>query len=299
MILPLLPCHVQDHVHVHVHDLGGDPGQQSWQWRDRQRQNPSLGLFHHPGLRSETPEQSRSSPGESPRSNEPHVFGVFQLLGRQFVVASRECGSMKNCSGMNFWSQIHAVSLMSWWQLLKHCFLSFCFKSYYEIRHVKWVRGGESRVCQLRVIIQALAKCKCHLWSGMNLSNSIAEKQIKAPMTELPPCQSSHVLMLQLSRGICSFAWMSFCFKLFEGDPLRVEKMLFSVYLKYSFSGSGLSEGWEGFLNIRGSNTTLKIQRSKLWGKAFKKWWYNYLWPGAGIWSDGVREITAKMFHCT
>ena len=118
-------------------------------------------------------------------------------------------------------------------------------------------------------------------------------------MTELPPCQSNHVLMLQLSRGICSFAWMSFCFKVFQGDLPKVEKMLFSVYLKYSFSGSGLSEGWEGFLNIRGSNTTLKIQRSKLWGKAFKKWWYNYLWPGAGIWSDGVREITAKMFHCT
>ena len=121
----------------------------------------------------------------------------------------------------------------------------------------------------------------------------------EAPKTELPPCQSSHVLMLQLSRGICSFAWMSFCFKVFEGDPLRVEKMLFSVYLKYSFSGSGLSEGWEGFLNIRGSNTTLKIQCSKLWGKIFKKWWYDYLWPGAGIWSDRVREITAKMFHCT
>ena len=204
----------------------------------------------------------------------------------------RSGGSMKNCSGMNFWSQRHAASLM-FWQLLEHFILSLCFKSYYEIPHVKWVPGV------LGVIIQALAKCKCHLRSRMNLSNSIPEKKIKAPKTELPPCQSSHVLMLQLSRGICSFAWMSFCFKVFEGDPLRVEKMLFSVYLKYSFSGSGLSEGWEGFLNIRGSNTTLKIQCSKLWGKIFKKWWYDYLWPGAGIWSDRVREITAKMFHCT
>ena len=118
-------------------------------------------------------------------------------------------------------------------------------------------------------------------------------------MTELPPCQLSHVLMLQLSRGIGSFAWLSFCFKVFRGDLPKVEKMLFSVYLKYSFSGSGLSEGRDGFLNIRGSNTTLKIQRSKLWGKRFKKSLYDYLWPGAGIWSDRVREITAKMFHCT
>ena len=66
--------------------------------------------------------------------------------------------------------------------------------------------------------------------------------------------------------------------------------------LKYSFSGSGLADD---VLNIRGSNTTLKIQRSKLWGKTFKKWLYDYLWPGAGIWSDWVWEITAKMFHCT
>ena len=79
-----------------------------------------------------------------------------------------------------------------------------------------------------------------------------------------PFSRSPFRLFFRASRGICSFAWMSFCFKVFEGDPLRVEKMLFSVYLKYSFSGSGLSEGWEGFLNIRGSNTTLKIQCSKL-----------------------------------
>ena len=175
MIFPLLPCHVHDHVPVH--DLGGDPGQQSWQWRDRQRQNPPLRLLHHPGLRSETPEQSRSSPGESPRSNEGHVLGVFQLLGRQFVVASRGCGSMKNCSGMNFLSQRHAANLMLW-QLLKHFILRFCFKSYYEIRHVKWVPG----VCQLGVIIQALGKCKCQMRSGMNLSNSVPEKKIKAPI---------------------------------------------------------------------------------------------------------------------
>ena len=128
---------------------------------------------------------------------------------------------------------------------------------------------------------------------------SSREEDQSTNMTELPPCQSSHVLMLQLSRGICSFAWMSFCFKVFEGDLPKVEKMLFSFYLKYSFSGSGLSEGWDGFLKIRGSNTTLKIQRSKLWGKTFKKWLYEYLWPGAGIWSDRVWEITAKMFHRT
>ena len=99
---------------------------------------------------------------------------------------------------------------------------------------------------------------------------SSREEDQSTNMTELPPCQSSHVLMLQLSRGICSFAWMNFCFKVIERDMPRVEKMLFSVHLKYSFSGSGLSEGWDGFLKIRGSNTTLIIQRSKLWGKTLR-----------------------------